>query len=350
MSGVGDLYSADHSRQPGAHRHRVLHPGHRRRGPARAPRRRTPLGRLLRAGGHRIGLRHRGRGSRRSGLDPGRGRRPGHHRSAGSAPNPSGTVYNGAAHADRTTTTPPTRVSPATSPANGTAPASPAGDHDVDGGCTTLLTPVFDLCAAERAFVTYWRWFGQDGFTVDDDWLVEVTNDGGASWVERRDASATTATTGITWPWSWVPSAAASTSPTRSSSASWPATCGGGGLVEAAIDDFDLLIFMGDTTPVEDRDARPADRAAAPEPAQPLQPGHQHHLRAAARRPTSTWPCTRVDGRRVATLAGDLMPAGEHTVTWRRPRHGGRRVASGAYFYRLMADGQLQVKRMVMVK
>ena len=40
---------------------------------------------------------------------------------------------------------------------------------DVDDGCTTLLSPVFQLSTAERAFVTYWRWFGQDGFTVDDD-------------------------------------------------------------------------------------------------------------------------------------------------------------------------------------
>jgi flagellar hook assembly protein FlgD len=57
-----------------------------------------------------------------------------------------------------------------------------------------------------------------------------------------------------------------------------------------------------------------------------------------------------VDGRRVATLASEQMVAGEHTVTWRGRDEGGRRVASGTYFYRLMADGQMQVKRMVLVK
>ena len=41
---------------------------------------------------------------------------------------------------------------------------SAAGDYDVDGGCTTLLSPIFDLSTADMAFVTYWRWYGEGGF------------------------------------------------------------------------------------------------------------------------------------------------------------------------------------------
>ena len=49
--------------------------------------------------------------------------------------------------------------------------------NDVDYGFTTLLSPVFDLSYATRAFVSYWRWWGQDGFTEDDgEIIVDVDN------------------------------------------------------------------------------------------------------------------------------------------------------------------------------
>ncbi len=56
-------------------------------------------------------------------------------------------------------------------------------DDDVDGGCTTLLSPTFDLLGADRAFVKYWRWYAEGGFSTDDEFAVDVSADGGTTWV-----------------------------------------------------------------------------------------------------------------------------------------------------------------------
>lgn len=55
------------------------------------------------------------------------------------------------------------------------------GNTDVDGGATRLVSPTLDASAAD-ATITYWRWFSVGG-TVDDDFLVEVSDDDGANWV-----------------------------------------------------------------------------------------------------------------------------------------------------------------------
>ena len=57
-----------------------------------------------------------------------------------------------------------------------------------------------------------------------------------------------------------------------------------------------------------------------------------------------------VDGRRVTTLVRETLAAGNHVATWDGRDAGGRRVASGAYFYRLRAGDDVLVRRMVMVK
>ncbi|HKB14764.1 MAG TPA: hypothetical protein VKF62_01805, partial [Planctomycetota bacterium] len=61
------------------------------------------------------------------------------------------------------------------------SPGAGAGTNDVDGGPTTLLTPVFDLSGALEPRIRYARWFA-DATTVDDSLLVSISGDGGASW------------------------------------------------------------------------------------------------------------------------------------------------------------------------
>ena len=259
---------------------------------------------------------------------------------------PVGTIYDGAPMQTDDDHTPAPGVACYVT-ANGAVGGEP-GDADVDDGCTTLLSPVFDLSTATRAFVTYWRWFGQDGFTVDDDWVVEASNNGGATWVELERIP------GNHNAWNHVAvelGLLGGGFELNDQVQLHFLACdlGGGGLVEAAIDDFDLLIFMGDITPVED--VTPAPQAVLLRQNQPNPFNPATTITFALPRDAEVdLAVYAVDGRRVATLASDLMLAGEHSVTWRGRDEGGRRVASGAYFYRLVADGQLQVKRMVMIK
>ena len=55
-------------------------------------------------------------------------------------------------------------------------------------------------------------------------------------------------------------------------------------------------------------------------------------------------------GRHVATLVDDQRPVGRHHASWNGTDTGGRRVASGVYFYRLRAGDHESVKKMSLVK
>ena len=70
---------------------------------------------------------------------------------------------------------------------------SPAGTQawvtgrlrDLDGGKTTLLSPIFDLSQTAEPYVTYWSWLcvTQDNLGSTDNLRTFLSNDGGQSWV-----------------------------------------------------------------------------------------------------------------------------------------------------------------------
>jgi len=58
-----------------------------------------------------------------------------------------------------------------------------------------------------------------------------------------------------------------------------------------------------------------------------------------------------VRGRLVRVLENEDLPAGEHRIAWGGVDKGGRPVASGVYFYRLVTkSGATQSKRMIILK
>jgi len=65
-------------------------------------------------------------------------------------------------------------------------PGASAGANDVDGGATTITSPVVDASSAEAVFLTYYRWYSNDqGANPGEDvFRVLASNDGGATWVE----------------------------------------------------------------------------------------------------------------------------------------------------------------------
>ncbi|MCP3917064.1 MAG: choice-of-anchor B family protein [bacterium] len=55
----------------------------------------------------------------------------------------------------------------------------PLGEQDIDGGATTLLSPVMDLSSSATPQLSYWRWYTNDGNgNVDDSLVIEITDDG----------------------------------------------------------------------------------------------------------------------------------------------------------------------------
>jgi hypothetical protein len=57
-----------------------------------------------------------------------------------------------------------------------------------------------------------------------------------------------------------------------------------------------------------------------------------------------------VSGRRVASLVDAVQPAGRHGLTWDGRGDGGGRVPSGVYFARIEAAGQVQTRKVVMIR
>jgi hypothetical protein len=57
-----------------------------------------------------------------------------------------------------------------------------------------------------------------------------------------------------------------------------------------------------------------------------------------------------VDGRQIATLVAEQLPAGHHAVTWNGRNQQGEAVASGIYFYRLQAGRFSQTQKMTLLK
>jgi len=56
-----------------------------------------------------------------------------------------------------------------------------AGDTDVDGGPTRLLSPVLDLSSTSDPLISYARWFYNDDNDIDR-MTVEISNNGGTTW------------------------------------------------------------------------------------------------------------------------------------------------------------------------
>jgi hypothetical protein len=52
----------------------------------------------------------------------------------------------------------------------------------------------------------------------------------------------------------------------------------------------------------------------------------------------------------VATLVDRHLPAGAHEAVWDGRDGGGRRVASGAYLYRLEADGKIATRKLLLAR
>ena len=78
-------------------------------------------------------------------------------------------------------------------------PGGSAGENDVDGGRTTLVTPPIDLSAGD-ARISYWRWYSNDAGAAPntDIFEVEISNDG-ANWVNVETVGPAGEGTGGLW-------------------------------------------------------------------------------------------------------------------------------------------------------
>jgi len=110
------------------------------------------------------------------------------------------------------------------------------GDADVDGGVTSVSTPVYAVAGYGTVQVSYWRWFSNDqgNNPGTDPWIVQVSNDGGSSWADVENTYTSNAA------WQQVGFVLNDYYPTPSQLRVrfLAQDAGSGSLVEAAVDDL----------------------------------------------------------------------------------------------------------------
>lgn len=223
-------------------------------------------------------------------------------------------------------------------------PGDGDGTNDVDNGTTTVYSAVYDLSGATTAKVKYWRWYSNDmgGAPGEDTWLVQVRNNGG--------------------PWQDVER-------TIQSSDSWVqivfdlhALFGAGignvqfkfvasdlinpSLVEAAVDDFELLETQGDAA-VNDQPGLPDRFALLGSRPNPTMHGTTIGFDTPVSGPVRL-SVFDVSGRLIHTLTNRTFAPGRHQIAWDGTDVQGRRVASGVYYYRMEATGFTATRSVVL--
>jgi hypothetical protein len=224
---------------------------------------------------------------------------------------------------------------------NGAAGA-PASDADVDGGTTTLTSPSWDLRGAQRATLAYWRWYSNDLTTQapDDAFVVELSNDDGATWVEaeRLEQAASD------WRRVELDLSARFTPLDRVRVRFIASDTGIGSIVEAAIDDVLLQADFATATSAAAQ-APPSLQLSVTSPSRGTT---AMHVALAAAGPARLG-IYDARGRRVRRLWDEERGPGAHRVEWDGRDAGGRRVARGTYFIRLESAGRVLVRKVVRI-
>lgn len=253
---------------------------------------------------------------------------------------PVGTEYNGVTcqPEDDRTPSPGTRCFVT---GNG-SPGGAAGDQDVDGGCTTLLSPNFDLSGTSQAYIVYWRWFGEMGLSADDEFAIDVSSDGGGSWtaLERLPDNANA--------WTEVRLDLSAFIDLTDQVAFRFVACdlNSGGLIEAAIDDIAIETFTLNTSATPDR-VEAVFREARNQP-NPFAGSTFIHF-SIAQPGTSRLAIYDIQGRLVRRLLDSPLSAGSHAIAWDGRAADGAVAPSGIYFYRLETPGHLQIRKILKV-
>ena len=218
---------------------------------------------------------------------------------------------------------------------------------DVEGGKTTLLSPVFDLSGETSVGVRYYRWYTNDtGFLDPEDWLVDVSPDGGGSWVRLESLSVADRS------WRLVERNLADFIPLTSEVRFRfiAADYGNQTIAEAAIDDFSLQGYPQISTGVAQagQDTPGAIRLSGNAP-NPFNPTTTIQFSVGTRTDVRL-ELYDIGGRRIRSLIRGSVDSGAHQVVWDGKNDNGMDVASGIYLARLEAKDLSATRKLVLLR
>lgn len=229
-------------------------------------------------------------------------------------------------------------------PVGGTANFS-----DVDGGKTTLLSPIFDLSDAIEPRLVYWRWYTNNiaQWPNEDIWQVDVSANGGATWVSLEN------TTASANQWVRMEFDLADYIPLTSTVRLRfvASDLGFDSLVEAAIDDLSIETLPAPGAAEEAAAWKPRfgiDRLS-PNPIAGISSGGAVVEYAIPRAGLASIRLYDVRGALVHTLVEAPTDPGVHRLDWDGRDAAGRTLPAGLYFIRLQASGRSEVRKVVLL-
>lgn len=230
---------------------------------------------------------------------------------------------------------------------NGPAGSDPS-QYDVDGGKTTLTSPLLNLTGMTEPTLSWSRWYFMNTPGEPDSFVIQITRDG-TNWVTVRSI--------IQSHPEWhqdvirvkdyiVPSA---TVRVRFIAQDQPPT---DGVVEAGVDDF--MAYDAALQPSSVDDTTGADASAPPAALESPRPNPASReasirlrLRSAGRVRVGVFDAA---GRRVTSLFDGEAPAGPLDVRWNGRDARGHEAGSGVYWIRAEAAGEKLTTRLVWVR
>lgn len=225
-------------------------------------------------------------------------------------------------------------------------PGGVADAADVSGGRTTLLSPVFDLHAVIEGTVSYWFWYTNDrGENPGEDmWEVDVTCDGGETWVPIEQMTSSTD--------SWVQRSfrlSQFVPLTNQVQLRFVASdFGGNSLVEGLVDDFILAVTEGESADTPGGGGIRADFAIERVFPNPTSAAAeiQYHLPGEMGVALKVYD---VQGRLVRDLYDGAAAVGTHRIEWNGRSNSGAKASAGIYYVRMTAQRMTRVCRITLV-
>ncbi len=132
------------------------------------------------------------------------------------------------------------------------SPGGSLGANDVDGGETTLLSPVFDAQGGGMTLLSYWLWYSnQTGAAPNSDVFgVSLSGDGGSTWSLVDTVGPASADSNGGWI-HYTFDLSGIMTPTSTMQLRFVASdLGSGSIVEAALDDIEIVSLEPSSTPI----------------------------------------------------------------------------------------------------
>lgn len=228
-------------------------------------------------------------------------------------------------------------------------PGATQSANDVDNGRTTLLSPIIDLSDCTNAWVSYYRWYTNDTGSSPglDYWVVEVSPDSGATWVNLENTNLSERS------WTRVEHNLLKHVPLTSGVRFRfvASDLGEGSIVEAAVDDFLLVTYRSTLTSVPgDYFAPAASLRLDQNVPNPFNPETTIRFDVPAPGAIVTLTIYDVAGRLVVRLLESERVAGARAVRWNGRDAAGNEVPSGVYFYRLETGRESLSRKLVVLR